>query len=126
VEKTTPRRPTRHTSTSTASCGRASAHADSARNLIQSLFFSTKRYDMAKVGRHKVLKKLRHEYGSLPLDRLGIEARNGDPDRDESTLSKADILATVSYLVKLNNKDTGYFPDTSTTSATGGPLGRRG
>ncbi len=85
--------------------------ADSARNLIQSLFFSTKRYDMAKVGRHKVIKKLRHEYGVLPLRQLGIDAPTGQPDAEESTLSKADILATVSYLVKLNNKDAGYFPD---------------
>ena len=27
------------------------------------------------------------------------------------TLTKADILATVSYLVKLHNRDAGYFPD---------------
>ena len=32
---------------------------DSARGLIENLFFNPKRYDMAKVGRHKVTKKLR-------------------------------------------------------------------
>ena len=31
---------------------------DSARSLIENLFFNPKRYDMAKVGRHKVTKKL--------------------------------------------------------------------
>ena len=86
---------------------------DSARALLENLFFNTKRYDQAKVGRHKVSKKLSKEYPLLGLKRFdltipdaNVEGRSGD-----FTLTKADILATVSYLVKLHNRDAGYFPD---------------
>ena len=88
---------------------------DSARGLIENLFFNPKRYDMAKVGRHKVTKKLQDEYAKVEgtLRRLGIPIPNADPDKGEVefTLSKADILAAVSYLVKLHNNDADYFPD---------------
>jgi DNA-directed RNA polymerase subunit beta len=88
---------------------------DSARALIENLFFNPKRYDLAKVGRHKVSKKLSKEYPQLGLDRFGlaIPQANVDAGRAEAdfTLTKADILATVSYLVKLHNRDAGYFPD---------------
>jgi len=80
---------------------------DSARGLIENLFFNPKRYDTARVGRHKFGKKLRDEYGLLPLARFDLEA----PVEGHSTLSKADILATVSYLVKLHNNDPDYYPD---------------
>jgi DNA-directed RNA polymerase subunit beta len=86
---------------------------DSARALLENLFFNTKRYDQAKVGRHKVSKKLSKEYPVLGLKRFdleipdaNVEGRSGD-----FTLTKADILATVAYLVKLHNRDSGYFPD---------------
>src|SRR5947207_11757061 len=70
---------------------------DSARALLENLFFNTKRYDQAKVGRHKVSKKLSKEYPLLGLTRFDLEP----PKDKEFTLSRADILATVSYLVKL-------------------------
>ncbi|MFM7224247.1 MAG: DNA-directed RNA polymerase subunit beta, partial [Actinomycetota bacterium] len=88
---------------------------DSARALIDNLFFNGKRYDMAKVGRHKVSKKLAKEYSLLGLERFGLGVPQADVDagRDgaDFTLTKADILATVSYLVKLHNRDSGYFDD---------------
>jgi DNA-directed RNA polymerase subunit beta len=90
---------------------------DSARSLIENLFFNPKRYDMAKVGRHKVTKKLIDEYPKVAatLKRLDIPVPNADPDKGvvEYTMSRADILATVSYLVKLhaNDQPNDYFPD---------------
>jgi DNA-directed RNA polymerase subunit beta len=57
---------------------------ESAQNLIESLFFDPKRYDLAKVGRYKINKK------------LGL---NTDPNR--RTLTKEDIVETVKYLLKL-------------------------
>ncbi len=86
---------------------------DSARALLDNLFFNPKRYDMAKVGRHKVSKKLRDEYAKLPLKRLELTVPNADPEAGpvDYQLSKADILSTVSYLVKLHNNDADYFPD---------------
>ena len=86
---------------------------DSARALLENLFFNPKRYDQAKVGRHKVSKKLSKEYPFLGLDRFDLEIPDANVDgrSGDFTLTKADILATVSYLVKLHNRDAGYFPD---------------
>ncbi|MHB0976217.1 MAG: DNA-directed RNA polymerase subunit beta [Candidatus Aquicultorales bacterium] len=57
---------------------------ESARSLIDNLFFNPQRYDLAKVGRHKVNKKLQID---VPLE--------------TSVLTKEDILATVQYLIGL-------------------------
>ena len=88
---------------------------DSARALLENLFFNPKRYDLAKVGRHKVSKKLSKEYPFLGLDRfdLPIPLANVDAGRAgaDFTLIRSDILAVVSYIVKLHNRDQGYFPD---------------
>ena len=86
---------------------------DSARQLLENLFFNPKRYDMAKVGRHKVGKKLADEYKKLPLAKYQLKAPNADPEKGpvDYQLSRADILATVSYLVKLHNNDPDYYPD---------------
>src|SRR3954453_19005002 len=53
---------------------------DSARALLENLFFNPKRYDLAKVGRHKVSKKLSKEYESLPLRQFDLEVPNADVD----------------------------------------------
>jgi len=57
---------------------------DSARSLLNSLFFDPKRYDLAKVGRYKLNKKL-----------------NLDVDKDIRHLTKEDIIAVVKYLIKM-------------------------
>ena len=57
---------------------------DSARSLLEGLFFNPQRYDLAKVGRYKINKKLEVEL----------------PDA-QSTLTNQDILAAVQYLVRL-------------------------
>jgi DNA-directed RNA polymerase subunit beta len=88
---------------------------DSARQLIENLFFNPKRYDMAKVGRHKVSKKLADEYKKLPLGKYDLTIPNADPEAGpvDYQLSKADILATVAYLIKLHSNDQpdDYFRD---------------
>ncbi len=67
---------------------------DSARSLLDGLFFNEQRYDLAKVGRYKLNKKL-----ELDL-----------PDA-QSTLTNEDILACVRYLVKLWEGADGYDVD---------------
>ncbi len=57
---------------------------DSAKNLLENLFFSSKRYDLAKVGRYKMNKKLEID---LPIS--------------ESTLTKEDIVGTMRYLIRI-------------------------
>ncbi len=61
---------------------------DSARTLLEGLFFNPQRYDLAKVGRYKINKK------------LGTES----PD-DQSTLTKEDIAKTMRYIVDLHAED---------------------
>ena len=60
---------------------------DAAVNLLDNLFFKEKRYDLARVGRYKVNRKL-----GLP-----------DPESDATTtLTREDIAATIEYLVRLH------------------------
>ena len=58
---------------------------ENARNLIDNFYFNTKRYDLAKVGRYKVNKKLGLD---LPLE--------------QSTLTLEDVCAAIEYLVRLH------------------------
>lgn len=67
---------------------------ESARNLIQSLLFDHKRYDLAKVGRYKINKK------------LGL-----DVDKSIKNLTLEDILATYRYMLSLMHKAEGYTVD---------------
>ena len=53
--------------------------SDSARGLFENLFFNPKRYDMAKVGRHKVTKKLVDEYDKVK--RHARPPRHPGPER---------------------------------------------
>ena len=62
---------------------------ESAQTLLENLFFKDKRYDLAKVGRYKVNKKL----GSAVDPSVG-------------TLTEDDIINTISYLVRLHAGET--------------------
>ncbi len=67
---------------------------ESARSLLDGLFFNPQRYDLAKVGRYKVNKK------------LGLSL----PD-EQSTLTAEDIKAAIAYLVNLWEAKDGYQVD---------------
>ncbi|MFJ1762188.1 DNA-directed RNA polymerase subunit beta [Amycolatopsis sp. NPDC088138] len=58
---------------------------ESAQTLLENLFFKAKRYDLAKVGRYKVNKK------------LGLST-----SYDTGTLTEEDIVTTIEYLVRLH------------------------
>lgn len=58
---------------------------ESAQALLENLFFKDKRYDLARVGRYKVNKK------------LGLNI-----DSSVSTLTEEDVVATIEYLVRLH------------------------
>jgi DNA-directed RNA polymerase subunit beta len=66
---------------------------ESARSLIENLFFNPKRYDLARVGRYKVNKKLGLPYDEKVIDDMG------------TVLRKEDILATIQYVVRLHAGD---------------------
>ncbi|WP_314148457.1 DNA-directed RNA polymerase subunit beta [uncultured Leifsonia sp.] len=63
--------------------------AEAARALLDNFYFNPKRYDLAKVGRYKINRK------------LGLEAPLTD-----SVLTVQDIIATIKYLVALHDGQT--------------------
>ena len=63
--------------------------SEAARALLDNFYFNPKRYDLAKVGRYKLNRK------------LGLEAPITD-----SVLSVEDVVATIKYLVALQQGDT--------------------
>ncbi len=65
---------------------------DNARQLVESLFFNFRRYDLGRVGRYKFDKKL-----DAVATRMGIEL-----PRDERTITREDIAAIVGHLIELN------------------------
>ncbi|MCV7248112.1 DNA-directed RNA polymerase subunit beta [Mycobacterium koreense] len=65
---------------------------ESAQTLLENLFFKDKRYDLARVGRYKINKKLGLGDGSTPIT--------------STTLTEEDVVATIEYLVRLHDGQT--------------------
>ena len=65
---------------------------DNARQLVESLFFNFRRYDLGRVGRYKFNKKL-----DPVAARLGIEL-----PREGRTITREDIAAIVGHLIECN------------------------
>ena len=64
---------------------------EAAKALLENFYLNPKRYDLAKVGRHKINMK------------LGLTA-----DLTKSTIDLEDILATITYLVRLHSNETEF------------------
>ena len=64
---------------------------EAGKNLLDSFYFNTKRYDLARVGRYKINRK------------LGLEK-----DVNDRSLSREDIIATIKYLVTLHAGETKF------------------
>jgi DNA-directed RNA polymerase subunit beta len=111
--------------------------AESAKGLLENLFFNQKRYDLARVGRHKIDKKL-GEPGDLLRKQLkarfdGMKEMDNPDRRDweqprwrvfaqpqsgekggpkfKPVLTYEDIVKTVGYLVHLHAEDEGFEQD---------------
>ncbi len=65
---------------------------DNARQLVESLFFNFRRYDLGRVGRYKFNKKL-----DAVASRLGVEL-----PREQRTITREDIAAIVGHLIECN------------------------
>lgn len=75
---------------------------DSGRNLIYSLFFNTKRYDLGKVGRYKLDQKLNEDVDKKILGRLDDINKKMEIDLDnKNILSSKDIFLIIKYLTQL-------------------------
>jgi DNA-directed RNA polymerase subunit beta len=113
--------------------------AESAQTLLENLFFNPKRYDLAKVGRYKIGKKLGQSSDMTVRQLKGAFDRMkqkdnpdkhdweqprwrvyADPKSDRAgkgaplhkpVLTYEDILKTVQYLVKLHAGEAGYEVD---------------
>jgi DNA-directed RNA polymerase subunit beta len=113
--------------------------AESAQTLLENLFFNPKRYDLAKVGRYKIGKKLgeasdivrkqlKAKFDAMkvrdnpdekdweqPRRRVFAEPYGGEKDKQapsfKGVLTYEDIVKTVQYLVKLHAGEEGYEVD---------------
>ena len=74
---------------------------ESARGLINTLFYNPKRYDLTRVGRYKL-------DGKFGRDPIGLEDYLAD---EHGLLSHDDILETIRYLVHLHDGSDGYRVD---------------
>jgi DNA-directed RNA polymerase subunit beta len=110
---------------------------DSARTLLDNLFFNWKRYDMAKVGRYKIDRKLgaldpKFETALRRIFKETLDKPGKDPWEQErwkilsaiqkeekgprtpahkSVLTYEDILKTVGYITRLHRGDEGFEVD---------------
>src|SRR3712207_6373008 len=89
--------------------------ADAARNYFENAFFNSKRYDLSRVGRYKLNRKLGPEIDKL-IDQFGLTDVE-KPDPDQSTLSRVEVLAACTYLLNLANGVPGYRLDDQDHSA---------
>jgi DNA-directed RNA polymerase subunit beta len=74
---------------------------DTAREALDRLFFNPKRYDLGRVGRHKVNQRLRDTYRLLQHEL---------PPADQTVLDPSDFVAIVRYLLELH-EGRGYTDD---------------
>ena len=91
---------------------------ESARAYFDNAFFQNRRYDLSRVGRYKLDKKLRNE-----IERLGelfpmLNGADEDglpfldrPEEGQPVLSRCEVLAACSYLLHLVNAEPGYRLD---------------
>src|SRR5207249_12283904 len=78
---------------------------ESARAYFENAFFNPKRYDLTRVGRYKLNRKLGPEVERIATDlQLDLER----PDPAQSVLSPAEILAAATYMLHLANGQPGY------------------
>jgi DNA-directed RNA polymerase subunit beta len=81
---------------------------ESARAYFENAFFNTKRYDLTRVGRYKLDRKLGPEI--IKIESLfGLELDHPVPG--QTVLSKSEVLAASTYLLHLAQGEAGYRLD---------------
>ena len=82
---------------------------DAARAYFENAFFSNKRYDLTRVGRYKLGRKLGSEVARLaelfPMLDLDV------PTEGQGVLSRCEVLAACTYILHLANGEPGYRID---------------
>ncbi|HLE38495.1 MAG TPA: DNA-directed RNA polymerase subunit beta [Acidimicrobiia bacterium] len=77
---------------------------ESARSLVNTLFYNPKRYDLTRVGRYKLNQKFGRESGDL-------EDIDNYRAKTLGLLSQTDVLDTINYLIALHEGKAGYSAD---------------
>ncbi len=84
---------------------------ESARAYFRNAFFENRRYDLSRVGRYKLNRKLGSEVAKLG-EMFGLTEDQLDlPAADQDVLSRCEVLATISYMLHLVKQEPGYRLD---------------
>ena len=91
---------------------------ESAKAYFRNAFFESRRYDLSRVGRYKINRKLGEEIAQLGA-LFGLEgAVNSEgeplldyPDENQNVLSRCEVLASISYMLHLVKQEPGYRLD---------------
>ena len=81
---------------------------ESARAYFKNAFFESRRYDLSRVGRYKLNRKLGKEIERIE-ELFGVQLERPDPD--QPVLSPSEILAATTYLLHLVRGEPGYRLD---------------
>ncbi len=87
------------------------ATVDSARNYFNNAFFEPRRYDLSRVGRYKLNRKLGPEIERLQEQFPQLAGLLDVPDPDQPVLSRCEVLAATTYLLNLAAGTHGYRLD---------------
>jgi DNA-directed RNA polymerase subunit beta len=84
---------------------------ESARAYFRNAFFESRRYDLSRVGRYKLNRKLGAEVARLG-ELFGLAGDLLDlPDENQNVLSRCEVLAAISYMLHLVKQEPGYRLD---------------
>ncbi len=81
---------------------------ESARAYFENAFFNSRRYDLTRVGRYKLSRKLGAEIEKI-AGILGVDLER--PEEGQGVLSPSEILAASTYMLHLANGEPGYRLD---------------
>jgi DNA-directed RNA polymerase subunit beta len=87
------------------------ATPDSARNYFNNAFFEPRRYDLSRVGRYKLNRKLGPEIERLQELFPQLAGQLDVPESDQPVLSRCEVLASTTYLLNLAMGTHGYRLD---------------
>ena len=87
------------------------ATVESARAYFNNAFFEARRYDLSRVGRYKLNRKLGPEIDRLEEQFPQLRGLLDRPDPDQSVLSRCEVLASCTYLLNLAAGTHGYRLD---------------
>ena len=84
---------------------------ESAKAYFRNAFFESRRYDLSRVGRYKLNRKLGTEVSRLG-ELFGLTDEQLDlPDENQNVLSRCEVLASITYMLHLVKQEPGYRLD---------------